>query len=275
MMQEKKGITFIVIPQRAAKTYTFRLSHGLLWILAVVVVFCTASFIYMLAVHKSLVTKALRFKQLSVENSILRDQAHKLADLEGELALIQNARQHLYELAGMSPEQAGEVAVIKGAQVTPAESDLPLTAELPTKGLSQTSSLDTAQTGAAHVPSLWPVRGWVTAEFDESMPGREKRHQGIDIAAAHGTPIMAGAGGSVAYAGWDKNLGMVVIVDHQNGLSTLYGHCSKITVEVGDEIFQGQVIAHLGNTGRSSAPHLHFEVRENGVPVDPRSYLGP
>ena len=134
---------------------------------------------------------------------------------------------------------------------------------------------DTVATGAANVPSLWPVRGWVTAEFNESMPGREKRHQGVDIAASHGAPILAAASGVVAFSGWDKNLGLVVILDHQNSMSTLYGHCSKVLIGVGEPARQGQVIAHLGNTGMSSAPHLHFEIRENGFPLDPRSYLGP
>jgi murein DD-endopeptidase MepM/ murein hydrolase activator NlpD len=125
------------------------------------------------------------------------------------------------------------------------------------------------------IPSLWPVRGWVTAEFGENMPGREQHHKGLDIAAPQGSPILSAASGQVTFSDWDTDLGKVVIVDHENGLRTLYGHCEQVVVQVGDRVSQGQVIAHLGNTGRSSAPHLHFEIRKDGIPIDPRGYLGP
>jgi septal ring factor EnvC (AmiA/AmiB activator) len=277
MAEDKKGFTFIIIPQNSTKTYTFRLARGLLYFLAASCLVLVLVFAYMLVEHKDLLISASRAERLEAENRILRDQTYKVMELEGELARLQGIRQHLFEMAGLSggPVEGMEKGSPARSAVILSEEGLPGTAEVSTSGLAEIQQHDTAATGAAHVPSLWPVRGWVTAEFNESMPGREKGHQGVDIAASHGSPILSAASGMVAFSGWDKNLGLVVIVDHQNSLSTLYGHCSKVLVGVGEAVRQGQVIAHLGNTGLSSAPHLHFEIRENGFPLDPRSYLGP
>jgi len=277
MAEDKKGFTFIILPQNATKTYTFRLARGLLYSLLAASLILVLCFAYMLVVHKDLMISASRAERLEVENRILREQTFKVAELEGELARLQGVRQHLFELAGLSvrPAESPQKQSPTGSAIILSEEEFPTTAEVSTSGLAEIQQPDTVATDAASVPSMWPVRGWVTAEFNESMPGREKRHQGVDIAASHGAPILAAASGMVAFSGWDKNLGLVVILDHQNSMSTLYGHCSKVLIGVGESASQGQVIAHLGNTGLSSAPHLHFEIRENGFSIDPRSYLGP
>jgi murein DD-endopeptidase MepM/ murein hydrolase activator NlpD len=277
MTEDKRKYTFLVIPQNSSKTYSFRLKSSLIFILLAVAMSFLMFFIYAAVVHQSLLTKARRAERLALENDILRAQAHKISELEGELDRLRNIRRHIYEMAGLSAGSLSEagVATAKGSLVLSAEDQLPSSSEVSSVGLAEPSRKDSVEEGASYIPSLWPVRGWVTAEFNENMPGREKRHQGVDIAASHGTPILAAAAGAVAFSGWDKNLGLVIIIDHQNRLSTLYGHCSKVLMNVGEEVIQGQVVAHLGNTGLSSAPHLHFEIREDGIPVDPRSYLGP
>ncbi|MBA3376158.1 MAG: peptidoglycan DD-metalloendopeptidase family protein [Actinobacteria bacterium] len=128
-------------------------------------------------------------------------------------------------------------------------------------------------TGAG-VPSasgfIWPMNGAVVSGYGMRW-GR--LHEGIDIAASTGTPIWAAAAGTVIHAGWLGGYGNLVVVDHGNGLATAYAHASAILVGVGQQVAQGESVALVGSTGNSSGPHLHFEVRVNGVAVDPLLYL--
>jgi murein DD-endopeptidase MepM/ murein hydrolase activator NlpD len=98
-------------------------------------------------------------------------------------------------------------------------------------------------------------------------------HEGIDIAVPTGTPVWAAAAGTVIYSGWLGGYGNLVVVDHGNGLATAYAHNSALLVAVGQVVAQGDTIALAGSTGHSSGPHVHFEVRVNGVAVDPLLYL--
>jgi murein DD-endopeptidase MepM/ murein hydrolase activator NlpD len=100
-----------------------------------------------------------------------------------------------------------------------------------------------------------------------------RMHEGIDIGVPTGTPIHASAAGKVVYAGWMSGYGNLVAIDHGNGLSTAYGHQERVAVSVGQVVAQGQVIGYSDCTGHCFGPHVHFEVRVNGVPVDPLSYL--
>src|SRR6185436_17696139 len=117
---------------------------------------------------------------------------------------------------------------------------------------------------------IWPVNGTLTSGFGWRW-GR--MHEGIDIAAPTGTPISAAASGTVIYAGWMGGYGNLVVIDHGNGLATAYGHQSSIAVGSGTYVSQGQTIGYVGSTGHSTGPHVHFEVRVNGSPVDPLGYL--
>ena len=98
-------------------------------------------------------------------------------------------------------------------------------------------------------------------------------HTGIDYAAPTGTPIHAPSDGIVEFRGTKGGYGNTVIINHGGGISTLYGHCQSLNVSVGENVSQGDVIAYCGSTGNSTGPHCHFEVRENGEPVNPLSYL--
>jgi murein DD-endopeptidase MepM/ murein hydrolase activator NlpD len=131
--------------------------------------------------------------------------------------------------------------------------------------------------GTKEVPPLiglgyfeYPTRGKLSSRFGTRW-GR--MHTGIDLAASTGTPIRAADGGKVIFAGWNGAYGYSVTIDHGGNRTTLYGHCSKLLVSVGDSVYQGQHIANVGNTGRSTGPHLHFEIRVNGVPKNPLNYL--
>ena len=125
-------------------------------------------------------------------------------------------------------------------------------------------------------PSIIPVRGWVTSHFGyrfDPFTGRRAFHRGMDISARAGTPIMAPADGVVTYTGPYGGFGKTVMLFHGYGVSTLYAHASELHVVVGQKVKRGERIASVGNTGRSTASHLHYEVILHGVPVDPRKFI--
>jgi len=125
---------------------------------------------------------------------------------------------------------------------------------------------------AAGIPrlSLWPVRGVISSAFG---PRWGRMHEGLDIAAEKGAPIKAVEGGRVVFAGPRGRYGNAVIINHGNGFRSLYGHASRIEVAPGDDVEKGQIIARVGNTGRSTGPHLHLELLHRGVPLNPQRYL--
>ena len=126
------------------------------------------------------------------------------------------------------------------------------------------------------IPTLWPVEGRITDGFGHRRdPFTKKKsfHNGLDIAADAGTPIKASASGKVIYANYTYATGRTVKIDHGNGFVTVYGHCSRILVEPGQQVKKGDVIAKVGSTGRSTGPHCHFEVHLYGTAIDPMEYL--
>lgn len=121
-----------------------------------------------------------------------------------------------------------------------------------------------------------PINGILTSSYGYRIhPKRKKKHfhSGIDLAAKSGTPIACAAPGKVVYAGWKNGYGYVVMVDHGKGYETLYAHCSKLAVTIGQSVNVGKTIAYVGRTGVATGPHVHFEVRKNGVYQNPLKYL--
>lgn len=118
----------------------------------------------------------------------------------------------------------------------------------------------------------WPLKGVLYARFGRK--GKEP-HDGIDLAAPAATPVQTAAPGTVLFAGEQKGYGLIVIIEHDAGLVTLYAHNRDVRVKTNQKVRAGQVVATVGDSGRTSGPHLHFEVRKGGVPVDPLDYLGP
>ena len=129
----------------------------------------------------------------------------------------------------------------------------------------------------AATPSIMPTAGWLTSNFSRSrfhpILHESRPHEGIDVSASMGAPIVAPAVGIVTRAETDPVYGQLVEIDHGNGIVTKYAHCSRITVQPGQRVTRGQVIAAVGNSGLSSGPHLHYEIRVNGQVVDPLTYV--
>ena len=128
----------------------------------------------------------------------------------------------------------------------------------------------------ASIPSIWPVDGIFVSDFGprvDPFTGAVRIHKGIDLACISGSPIYAPADGKVTFVGWTGGWGLNVVVKHSDELSTRYAHCSAACTVVGSEVKRGDLIARVGSTGRSVAPHLHYEVLINGVQVDPEDYI--
>jgi murein DD-endopeptidase MepM/ murein hydrolase activator NlpD len=163
-------------------------------------------------------------------------------------------------LASLSAEERAEAEEMDALVEVSAE----LTAKI---RAAQARSTDRTPSAAG---LIWAVNAPITSPFGWRW-GR--MHEGIDLGAAYGSPIAAAAAGTVIYAGWLGGYGNLVVIDHGGGLATAYGHQSRIAVGVGQQVSQGETIGYVGSTGHSTGPHLHFEVRVDGQPVDPLGYL--
>ena len=128
----------------------------------------------------------------------------------------------------------------------------------------------------AHTPAIRPVSGWISSGFGyriSPFTGKREFHKGMDIANRKGTEIVATADGVVTFVGTKGLFGTLMVIDHGHGVTTRYAHLDKALIKTGDTVSRGKTIALMGNTGRSTGPHLHYEVRLNGVPVNPEKYI--
>ena len=173
-----------------------------------------------------------------------RDKRDALSDVQEDK---QEALDHMAELQAQSATLGARIRSAQSSVVIPAP---------------------TGQASAAGF--VWPVHGVLTSPFGWRW-GR--MHEGIDLAVPTGTPVVAAAAGIVIVAGWMGGYGNLVVIDHGNGIATAYGHNSSVAVSYGQSVAQGQLISYSGSTGHSTGPHVHFEVRVNGSPVDPLGYL--
>jgi murein DD-endopeptidase MepM/ murein hydrolase activator NlpD len=202
----------------------------------------------------------VRTDQVAAVRDRLLASKHQLSTAEArkrhELASTQESEKSFIDEADALNAQSAQLA----ARIQAAQASAPA----PTP----------SSAGSTSAPSssglIWPVNGPVTSPFGMRW-GR--MHQGIDIGVPYGTPIHAAAAGTVIYCGWMEGYGNLVVIDHHNTLATAYAHQSSIAVQCGQDVSQGQVIGYVGCTGHCTGPHLHFEVRVNGVPVDPLGYL--
>lgn len=215
-------------------------------------------------------------KRVAAETAVVRartEEQHAVAQ-----ALI-SQQQQLAEARSVKRESLASVKVnerqFRGeAQALAAESAA-LAAKIRAAEARSGGAASSAGTGVSAQGLIWPVQGPITSPFGPRClsNGDCSFHPGIDIGVPTGTPIHAAASGTVIVAGWLGGYGNLVAIDHGNGLSTLYGHQSQIAVSAGQSVSQGEVIGYSGCTGYCFGPHLHFEVRVNGTPVDPMRYL--
>ena len=128
----------------------------------------------------------------------------------------------------------------------------------------------------ASTPSIWPTHGWVTSDFGTRLDpysADRQMHEGLDIATPHGQAVLTPSDGVVVFNGVEGGYGKVLVIDHGYGVKTRYGHLSETFVRLGERVKRGAKVAGVGNTGKSTGPHLHYEVRVNGIPENPRKFI--
>jgi len=222
----------------------------------------------MLVTYSSVVDKALQVEQLRAENELLRDYTTKVRKLEADLRTNRMVLRKMMELAGIESDDLG------AARFAGIETDSNLTATGGADVYAGSSGGSAAESDTnRHVPNLIPMDGTVSRGYAPGNRPGQIKHLGIDIAGREASPVFAAGAGIVEFSGWDEHLGNMVIIDHQNGYKSHYGHNRASLVTVGDEVGKGELIALSGNTGNSSAPHLHFEIRLNGKSIDPGTLI--
>lgn len=220
--------------------------------------------------------EADRAKLVELEKAALAKQAEieqKKAERNVVLQKAQNDRatamQAIEELNASSAQVSAMLKERQAARAAAAAAAAAAAQSSGGQGASNNWVQGTGQLG-------WPVSGEITSPYGYRVHpiwGTTIYHSGIDIGVDEGTPVHAADGGVVVWSGWMGGYGYAVVIDHGNGLSTLYGHNSELAVDEGQSVAKGQVISYAGSTGNSTGPHVHFEVRVNGDPVDPMGYL--
>lgn len=229
------------------------------------------------------------FHELDARSATIEGFNQRVTELQNEVASWRELHARIWEPFGPDAAPKGQGTGIGGPRATPPGRSS--TRTMPSEELGRLSesvmeegeslrALERLVTRAgralASLPSRWPVRGAVNSEFGNRPSPWTKGlefHSGMDISAERGTPVRAPSAGTVAFAGTHSEYGLTVMLDHGQELRTIYGHLSQIAVTLGQQVERGADIGVTGNTGRSSGPHLHYEILVNGRSVNPRAYL--
>jgi murein DD-endopeptidase MepM/ murein hydrolase activator NlpD len=260
----RKGFSLILTPHGTGTTVTFDLpaNIGMMVFVLVVVFFVGIGFVGV--TYTKLALLALQATKLRAENEMLRAENRKIEEIQAEIARIESVKRQIETWAGVAGDRT------RGGN--PEDAIVPTTNYWPRRysyAIMKPFYMGFAPSGTG---MLVPADGWISRGFTvESRT--EAGHPGIDIVVPKGTPVRCALDGTVRRAGWDEVYGNLIVVDHADSIETAYGHNDKILVKEGDNVTKGQIIAVVGSTGKSTAPHLHFSVAKNNRPVDPAQYL--
>ena len=225
-------------------------------------------------------TQQAQHLRVEIENKRLREenelQRRELNNLNNRVEAVEDTSRKLAEKSGVSQEKS-EVSGAGGPSLPLEEDRVAALAQKMSYVERVLRAYEAVFRGRGYTPTEWPVQGTLESGFG----GRRNPfggigyefHSGQDIDAAWGTPVVSAASGKIDFVGWQNGYGQVVVVDHGGGLTTRYGHLSHIDVIQGQVVSRAQFLGRVGSTGRSTGPHLHYEVRVNDEPVDPIQYL--
>ena len=286
-----RRFSVIVIPEGNSKVSRFRFSSGIVKFViccGVLVMGLSAFFTYryfnlkvdlaeLQRLRISTIEQRQTLKSLAADLNEVHQQMDDLAESEArvrQLANLDAAPQEIPVAIGGIPEHESSPAV---DEIQRQINELQVAIDLRRQSQEAVRNLLNDQVSLSRAtPRGWPTKGWVTSYFGmrkSPFTGRRVMHEGLDIAANIGTPVMATADGIVSQARYSHDYGKMVVIEHGYGYRTIFGHNSKILVKAGQRVKRGDVISKVGNTGRSTGPHLHYELRLNGVPIDPRKTL--
>jgi len=297
-------LTILIVPDDSPKTRKLRVHKGLLVRSAIALAVLAllgvgASVHYFNVVGEVTENKILRDENVQLRNDLKRIHKH-IGHISATLDRVERFDQKLRAITllsdpdrhlaigpvGTSDAEDFESPSAQAMLATETEDPMALRSKLDTlsaEAARQEASLQELQAYfedqkslLASTPSMWPTRGWVTSDFGHRLdPFSAERilHKGLDIATNHGALVVAPSDGVVIFAGMESGYGKVLVLDHGYGVKTRYAHLSVIDAKVGDRVVRGAKIGSVGNTGRSTGPHLHYEVRVNGMPENPRKFI--
>jgi murein DD-endopeptidase MepM/ murein hydrolase activator NlpD len=286
-----RRFSVIVIPEGNSKVSSVRLSSGIVKFViccCVLVMGLSAFFTYryfnlkvdlaeLQRLRVSTIEQRQTLQSLAADLNEVHQQMDDLAESEArvrQLANLDVSPQEIPVAIGGIPELESGQAV---DEIQRQINKLQVAIELRRQSQESVRNLLNDQVSLSRAtPKGWPTKGWLTSYFGmrkSPFTGRRVMHEGLDIAANTGTPVMATADGIVSRVKYSPDYGKMVIIDHGYGYRTIFAHNSKILVKAGQRIKRGDVISKVGNTGRSTGSHLHYELRLNGVPIDPRKTL--
>lgn len=274
-----RNFTLILVPGKYGSSKSFNISRWIIYSFAAInIIFfiCIALF----AFNYVKISNARKQYLLNIQSleSSNEEQNKELSELKKNAGEIKDKLTQLKELEGKLKERLGNKS-LKGSS-TESDSYVLSTQQLISSADSEIKSVNILLSVADRQiasydqkPSIFPCYGSIESSFgrrrDPMGRGGYEYHDGIDIASRRGTPIRATASGIVEEAGWEGSFGKLVVINHNNGYKSYYGHNASIIVRKGQRVKKGQIIAYMGSTGRSTGPHCHFEITLNGIPVNP------
>jgi murein DD-endopeptidase MepM/ murein hydrolase activator NlpD len=242
-------------------------------VVAVVMVACLLYGLYGLTQQAAHLRTEFENQRLRAENDIQRQELNRLSN---RVDAVEDTSRKLAEKSGVVNQGSGMPG--SGGPALPLDENGLATLRAKMSRLEkEMRSYEAVLRERGYTPSIWPVDGKLESGFGgRSNPfggGGYEFHSGQDIEAPWGASVVAGAKGNVSFVGWQNGYGQLVVINHGGGLTTRYGHLSHIDVAQGESVARGQFIGRVGSTGRSTGPHLHYEVRINDDPVNPLQYL--
>jgi murein DD-endopeptidase MepM/ murein hydrolase activator NlpD len=299
---DKDYFNILVFGQKTSKTRNFRIHKKTFKIGLYLLAFAILSTIFFFCDYIQVRKKTFELNKLRQETQEQRSKIHffssKIEDLEKQLSKLKDFDKRIRIIANLEKGQETTSFMGMGG---PSPSDIreKLKAEKDEKGLvqqmradverlkseaiSQEESLSdlekllqTKKDVLVHTPSVWPTMGWVTSGFGfriNPFTGLTQMHEGIDISNRVGTPVIATGDGIISDIGNDWAHGKILAISHGFGMITRYSHLNKVLVRVGQKVKRGDKIAEVGMSGKTTGPHLHYEVRLNGIPVNPMRYI--
>lgn len=280
MRRKRSSYTFLILPAQTSRVKQFEIPHYFMRMAACALLLFIAFVAYgvvRLAGHEAL---NLRYYAVKAENERLRREndlyQSQYEKLKGQISFIEDMSRELARQVSMEPPSEIDLRVGSGGPESVAALDRAAD-QLEQQVRVINDKIRAEQLRLASIPMGLPVKGYITDWFgirrNPFGEGGSEFHQGIDIAVDFGTPVTATADGIVIWAAPYSGYGNLVVIYHSNGLTTRYGHLSRITVEPGQRVRRGDQIGHAGSTGRSTGPHVHYEIRQNDQPIDPANYI--
>lgn len=295
----KSFYTFIIVPNASSRLHKLRVPLQVMYVLAAIGIISFFVAVSLGFSYAKMAFKVADYNTLQAENVDLKVQkknlevsTRKLSTKLSELETLSERLTSLIENDSWTKRfgKKASVPAVGGSKVDYPTADLIGNASLK-EGVDRlkdrTSDLQTQMRLLEQVaekrnsiirftPSIWPTRGHITSHYGnraDPFNGDSELHLGVDIAALYGSMVRAPADGIVIYAQRKSAYGNLIILDHGNGLTTRHGHLSRFAVHVGQRVHKNDLIGYVGTTGRSTASHLHYEVRQNDRPINPRNYL--